>query len=100
MTNVWTHGEWTVKPGHEDEFVDLWRELARRGVAAFRTVAPPTLLRDHDRPNVFLSFGPWPSIAEVTRFRSSDVFGDARERMGAILESFETRTLDEVSTGG
>ena len=45
---VWSHGEWVVKPGHEDEFVELWTEMARRALGTFRTAAPPTLLRDRE----------------------------------------------------
>ena len=25
--SMWTHGVWTVKPGHEEEFVARWLEL-------------------------------------------------------------------------
>ena len=99
MPDVWTHGVWTVKPGREDEFVDVWRSMARRGLAELNTAAPPTLLRDHDHPNVFISFGPWPSLAEVTRFRSSPAFHDGVAQMSGLLESFEARTLDEVGLG-
>ena len=73
--------------------------MARRGLAELNVVSPPTLLRDRDRPNVFISFGPWPSIDEVDRFRSSAAFRESVGRMRELLESFETQTLDEVSTG-
>ena len=33
MPNVWTLGVWRVKPGREEEFVDLWRQMAREGMA-------------------------------------------------------------------
>jgi heme-degrading monooxygenase HmoA len=99
MANVWTHGVWTVKPGREDEFVEVWRALARQGTAALDVVEPPTLLRDRDRPNEFISFGPWPSLDEVDRFRSSELFTEAQERLRDVVESFVTRTLDEVQHG-
>lgn len=99
MPNVWTHGVWTVKDGREEEFVAAWTEMARRGLAELNVVAPPTLLRDRDRPNVFISFGPWPSIDEVDRFRSSAAFRESVGLMRELLESFEPQTLDEVSAG-
>ena len=98
MANVWTHGTWTVKPGMEAEFVDAWTTLAREGVADLQA-EPPTLLRDRERPNLFISFGPFADDAEVERFRSSDAFRRAQERMRELLESFEPRTLDEVWHG-
>ena len=96
MANVWTHGVWTVKAGREEEFVAAWRELLPIGAALGS--ADATLLRDRDRTNVFRSFGPWPDLATIERFRA-----EIRPRVGAMndmLESFETFTLDEVYPGG
>jgi quinol monooxygenase YgiN len=98
MANVWTHGLWIVKPGAEDAFVDAWTELARAGMEQFRPPAAPKLLRDRERPNVFVSFGPFRDDGDVESFRSSDAFARAREAMRDLLESFEPRTLDEVRT--
>jgi hypothetical protein len=39
-------------------------------------------------------------LEEVDKFRSSDAFRSAQGRMGDLLESFTTRTLDEISRGG
>jgi hypothetical protein len=99
MAPIWTHGVWTVKPGREDEFVRGWQEMARAGLSAFEAVEPPRLLRDLDRPNVFVSFGPWPSAEEVDRVRNA--MGprfDALEQ--EVLESFQPSTLDEVPLDG
>jgi len=100
MANVWTHGTWTIRPGSEDAFVEAWRTLARAGGDELEVPEPPTLLRDRERPNVYVSFGPWPDAAAVERFRSSAAFAAALETMRSLLESFEPRTLDEVSRGG
>ena len=96
MANVWTHGVWTVKAGREQNFVSAWRALVPLGIELGS--GNPTLLRDRDRPNVFRSFGPWPEIEAVDRFRA-----ELRPRMAElddILETFETFTLDEVYPGG
>jgi hypothetical protein len=95
MPPIWTHGVWIVKAGREDEFVDAWRAMARLGQERFEAVEPPRLLRDRERPNVFVSFGPWPSIEEIDRFR--EAMGgrfDAIEE--ELLVSFEATTLDEL----
>ncbi len=89
---IWTHGVWTVKPGHEAEFVAAWRELVPVGVDLGS--GDPLLLRDRDRPNVFRSFGSWPDLGTVERFRAE--IGPRLGAMGAVLESFETFTLDGV----
>jgi quinol monooxygenase YgiN len=95
MANVWTHGTWVVKPGMEDAFVAAWARLASDATGRFGS-ARPTLLRDRDRPNVFETFGPWPSIEAVEAFRASDLFRDAVAETRPLLESFEPVTLDEV----
>jgi hypothetical protein len=95
MARIWTHGVWTVKPGHEDEFVAAWRELVPLGAGLGS--ADPILLRDRERRNVFRSFGPWPDLDAIARFRAE--IGPRVGAMDHLLESFETFTLDEVYPG-
>ena len=95
--HVWTHGTWTVKVGREEEFVLAWTEMRDVVTQAFGHVARPTLLRDREHPNVFLSFGPWADIDHVRQFRGSQQFTQAIAAMGPLLDDFQTRTLDEVT---
>ena len=95
MTNVWTHGTWVVKPGMEDAFVAAWARLANEATGRFGG-ARPHLLRDRERPNVFRTLGPWPSLQAVEEFRASDLFRDAVAETRPMLESFEPVTLDEI----
>jgi heme-degrading monooxygenase HmoA len=97
---VWTHGTWTIREGREGEFVAGWEALARRVAAELEILDKPTLLRDRERPNVFVSFGSWSSAEAVDAFRSSDAFREALLSMEDIVESLEPRTLDEISRGG
>ncbi len=95
MASAWTHGVWTVKPGREDEFVAGWRELVPIGIELGS--GEPVLLRDRERPNVFLSFGPWPNLETIERFR-----GEIAPHVGgmrALLEDIDLFTLDEVHPG-
>jgi len=92
MTSIWTHGVWTVKPGREDEFVAGWKALGPVGERFGGE--QPTLLRDRERPNVFRSFGAWPDLDSIERFRA-----EIRPRvveMNELLEAIELFTLDEV----
>jgi quinol monooxygenase YgiN len=102
MAAVWTHATWTVAPGREEEFIRLWQELAAAVKEELQVPddREPTLLRDRERPNVFLSFGPWSGPDDVERFRGSEAFGRYVARMRELLESFDPRTLDEVSRDG
>jgi quinol monooxygenase YgiN len=99
VPEVWTLARWTVVPGREDEFVELWRELGERTLRDFPS-ARGTLLRDREQPNVFFSFGPWEDEAIVGRWRASPAFQAAQAGMRAMLESFEPHMLDPAATAG
>jgi quinol monooxygenase YgiN len=95
MTPVWTHGTWTVKPGQEAAFVEAWSDLARASIGRFGTAAP-TITRDRERPNVFITFGPFAGADEVEAFRASDLFHEGVATIRPLLESFEAATLDQI----
>jgi quinol monooxygenase YgiN len=97
MTNVWTHGMWTVKPGREDEFVRAWHALARDARAQFG--AAGRLLRDRDDPRQFIAFGTWPDIDALARFRSSDVLRERAPELDELVDGGEARLLEEVGVG-
>jgi hypothetical protein len=95
MARIWTHGVWTVKPGREDEFAEAWRDLVPIGVGLGS--GDPSLLRDRERANVFRSFGPWPDLETIERFRAE--LSPRIDEMKHLLDGFETFTLDEVYPG-
>jgi heme-degrading monooxygenase HmoA len=96
MAKVFTLGRWIVVPGREDDFVLAWTELASRA-SGLAGSYPPTLLRDRERPNVFVTFGAFDSVEDVERFRASEDFAEGVARIRPMLESFEPATLDEIA---
>lgn len=96
---VYTAGIWTVKLGREDDFVALWRELADWSARAFPD-ARGTLLRDRERPNRFLSFGPWESVEQIEAWRSAPEWQEIVGRLQEVLESFEPGTYDVAASAG
>ncbi len=99
MPEVFTAAVWNVKPGREEDFVTLWERLGLRTLEDFPH-ASGTLLRDRDRPHRFLSFGPWPSLEEVERWRSSPAFRETLEQLRDVLESAEPATWDVAARAG
>lgn len=97
MSEVWTHGTWTVTPGRESDFVRAWEELGDWTVTAFPG-AQGTLLRDVERTNVFISFGPWPDRDTAVRWRASDEFQTRLATIRETLERFEPVLLEHVAT--
>ena len=89
---------WVVRPGSEDEFIARWRELA--SITARAMVGrkePSRLLRDHDRPNRFVSLAVWDGAAVLRAWRSGPEFRDCLARMREVLDEFSPMTLDDVS---
>lgn len=89
--DLYTCGIWTVRPGREDEFVAAWEDLARWSAEHVAGAGWATLVQQDDRPNRFLTFGPWESLEAIDAWRASDGF---RERVGRIRE-----LLDDFQPG-
>jgi hypothetical protein len=96
MARGWTHGVWTVAAGRDDDFVAAWRALVPRGVRL--GAAEPALVRYRGWPSEFRSFGAWPNLEAVRRFREE--IPPRLSEMDELIERFETSTLDEVYPGG
>jgi heme-degrading monooxygenase HmoA len=93
---IYTAGMWTVKPGKEGQFIQAWQELATGSAQEFPG-ASAVLLRDRDRPNVFLSCGPWESLEQVQAWRASAVFQQSLAKIRPLLDAFEPHTMDSVA---
>ncbi|MFD1211687.1 antibiotic biosynthesis monooxygenase family protein [Arthrobacter sp. GCM10027362] len=98
--SVYSLGIWLVKPGHEDDFVKAWQELARRTEEAFPG-RKAVLMHDRDVHNRFISTGPWESVEQIEQWRASQAFTETLAPIKDMIERFEPHTLDEaVVLGG
>ena len=84
MESHYTHTTWRVKPGREDEFIRRWSEWP----------APALLLRDLERAETFVSFGPWESAAVVRNWRALEGYQQRVVRLREVVDAFEPRTLE------
>jgi hypothetical protein len=98
MTRIWTHGVWTVKLGHEADFIAAWRAMARDAVDEFKPPTEPHLMQDQERPNVFRSFGAWDDPEQVARFRG--FIQPHLQRIRELTEDIDVLTLDDVPLDG
>jgi quinol monooxygenase YgiN len=94
---VYTSGKWKVTPGHEDDFVKAWNDLATRTKGDF-SESTATLLRDRDDPTLFISFGPWESIEQIEQWRASEMFQAGVGMIRPLLAEFTAYTLDPVAS--
>jgi len=83
---VYTHALWRVKPGNEEAFIEKWVAV---GEAFSNLEEPPlwgTLLRSATEPNVFYSFGPWRTAADIDRMRDDKTAQAALSELVQLCE--------------
>jgi heme-degrading monooxygenase HmoA len=96
MAETYTSGLWTVKAGHEEDFVEAWTDFVRwardqPGSGTFR------LVRDVEDGRRFLSFAPWESFDAQQAWKSTDEFGARMRKVREHVESFEPSTYELVT---
>jgi heme-degrading monooxygenase HmoA len=60
--------------------------------------ASAVLLRDREKPNRFVSSGPWDSVEQVQPWRACPAFREGVAMIGEFLDGFEPHTMDPVVT--
>lgn len=86
-STYYTHAEWRVRPGSEEDFVAEWQRLGETFSALPRPPYWGTLLRSETDPSVFYSFGPWASAEDVAAMRANPAAQAAIQRISELCES-------------
>lgn len=100
MGSLYTHGEWTVKEGREEEFVAAWEELARWTEDHVDGASWAKLLRDREEPHRFISFSPWRDAEAVAEWRERPGFQARVATLQELVSSFVPRTMDLAAEVG
>jgi len=97
---VYTSGDWQVKSGSEQEFVDAWREMAEWSTNEYGADGWGKLLRDKEDPARFRSVGAWPDERAVEEWRASEGFKQRLAKIRELLEEVTIRTFDLATEVG
>jgi len=100
MTGLYTSGDWHVKEGSADAFIDAWTELAEWTISSVPGCTFAKLLRDQEDPNRFLSFSPWRDERAVATWRGLPGFSERVGRLQELLQEFTPRTMKVVGEAG
>ncbi len=96
----YTLARWRVRVGREEAFVSAWHELA----AFFLLLkAPPrwgTLLRSVEDPQLFYSFGPWPSMETIAAMRAHPSTAGAIAKLTDLCEDAALGTYLVAASAG
>jgi heme-degrading monooxygenase HmoA len=95
MTETYTSGSWTVKPGAEGAFVEEWTAFVTwaSGMAGSGTFR---LVRDVETPSRYLSFAGWESFEAQQAWKSLPEFGERLGRVRSHCEDFRPSTYELV----
>ncbi len=91
MTETYTMGFWTARPGEQDAFVAAWTGFAewmkdQPGVHTMR------LVRDLQEPARFVSFADWDGIESIHAWKATPEF---KERIGRVKQHTDEFTAVE-----
>ena len=97
MTETYTSGTWVVKPGEEDDFVEAWKHFVgwaadMPGSGEFR------LVRDHDRPDHFMSFAPWKTFEAQDAWKQLPEFPERIGRVRSHCADFQPFVYELVTS--
>ena len=96
MSETYTSGTWTVKPGEEDAFIQEWRDFVT-WASSFSGSGEFRLVRDLDRPSSYLSIAPWESFEAQQAWKEQPEFRERIMRVRAHCEDFQPSTYELVT---
>lgn len=87
---------WSVKQGKEEEFLQIWTNLANWTKANEMCSISVILLQDLEQKNLFMSFGPWKTSACVQAWRQQPEFKAAFMKLKEVCDEIKTSTMKSV----
>jgi quinol monooxygenase YgiN len=100
MSGLYTSGDWNVKHGEAESFIEAWSDLAEWTIAHVAGCTFAKLLRDDADPQRFLSFSPWRDAEAVNTWRELPGFAARVEQIQPTLVTFDPRTMNIVAEAG
>ena len=94
---VFAFGYWTVKPGKEEQFLEKWQNFANWTLNHFRDARWTYMVRDQEKSNEFVSFGPWNSPESIAAWRQSPKFITAVAELEELCDMVQPVTMREVT---
>lgn len=83
MEKPYSAGNWIVRPGCEEQFIERWRDFLAWTRSTFSELESAALIRDADESGHFVSFAGWNTAEAMADWRSRPQFaaklGSCRE---------------------
>ncbi len=98
LNQPYTVGKWVAKSGKEKMSIAEWEAFAKWTARSQSGAGVGYLLQNQERPQEFISFGPWESIAAVKIWRESAEFKTFVTRARELCEDFQPQSLVLVAS--
>jgi heme-degrading monooxygenase HmoA len=97
ITQLFTAGEWLVKPGKESEFIEAWTSFAKWTGESQAGAGTGHLLQDSNNLRSFLSYGPWENDEAIDLWREEAEFEAFLMKARNLCDDIKPRTLKLVA---
>ena len=97
---VYTLGRWVVKAGEEAAFIEAWKELGAFFLSLPEPPGQGSLVQSATEPQLFYSFGPWPSAEAVAAMRADPRAAGEIGKLAALCDEAAPGTFRLVASVG
>jgi heme-degrading monooxygenase HmoA len=100
MPPYFTSGNWLVKEGSEEAFVEAWTAFtgwSRDNAAGAKHFV---LIRSEEEPRAFVSFGEWDGAESAHAWRNLPEFAELLGRCRALCDEFEPKDYTQAAAVG
>jgi len=98
IDQLYTVGKWVTKPGFEKQFISGWEAFAKWTAVNIPGAGTGSLLQNRERPQEFISFGPWESPEAVKAWRESPEFKKSVSQLREMCEEFQPQSFTLVAS--
>jgi heme-degrading monooxygenase HmoA len=85
---TWASGDWMVKEGNEEAFVERWKAWLGWSSQNIEGFVSATLIRDTEDPRHFVSFSAWKDAASRDAWKSSPGFAEKFPAARELCDEF------------
>jgi len=86
----YSSGEWLVRPGSEEEFIERWKSFIERTLIEAPGAVSFVLVRSTEEPRKFLSLGAWESQQAQEAWREMPQMQVMLGHCRALCDEFDT----------
>lgn len=98
VNQPYTVGKWTTRIGSERAFITEWERFAKWTAKNQQGAGIGYLLQDKEKPQEFISFGPWENDDAIKAWRERPEFKTFVSTIGELCAKFQPQSLALVAT--